>query len=153
MTMTVREKIPIKASFCLSGILAFLSNNAGIVITSIVSPAYECPASRLTHCVCDNIDGALVDESCMLKCQRWLLVTLRCRLVSHEIFKDAKSALLKMYSKGLSMHLHAIDPIRVIQAAILKSRTTHHQVRWPWTLAPNLRKKKRNESLTVKRQG
>lgn len=69
-----------------------------------------------------------------------------------EIAKDAKSALLKMYFRGLSIHGHPIDPMRVIQAAVLKTRTTHHQVRWPWTLAPNLRKKKRNESLIAKRQ-
>ena len=126
MTMTAREKIPIKASFCLSGILTFQSNNTGIVITSIVSPAHECPASRLTHCVCDNIDGAIVDESRVLKCQRWLLVTLRCRSVSHGSFMDAKSALLKIYSRGLSIHRYDINPIRVIQATVIKSRTTHH---------------------------
>lgn len=38
ITKSVREKIPIKASFCLSGILTFQSNDTGIEMTLIFQP-------------------------------------------------------------------------------------------------------------------
>ena len=79
--------------------LSFQSNNTGIVKTSVVSPANKCSVSRLTRCICDNLDGAIVDECRMLKHQRWLFVTLCCRWVSHENVVNAKSILLKIYSR------------------------------------------------------
>ena len=63
-----------------------------------------------------------------------------------------------MYPRGLRIHFPAVVPMMEVPTIVPKTRTAHHQVRWPWKTARNLRKKKRNrkeqrnEGLTAKRQ-